>query len=182
MLFRLCAISVAKSYVIIIGVINLKIVTYFLSPAEYGLIGLFGITQSLLGLAVVAPCGNFLNRYTIEWYQKNLLKQKLSYLNTILLVASLIGACVVTLLYLRYLNVNMSIMYAIVFVINFYATTWISTFSSIITSLGYQELSSKGTLITYTLSSVCAISSILFIDKSPLIWIAGQTSGFFIGY
>ena len=164
---------------ILIGLINIKVSTSILPPSEYGILGLIAITQSLLGLSIISPFGQFLNRHVITWKNSFQLADKLKQYTLILLISSVIGGFFLSFLLEKYFSSMILFSFGIVFFFNLYATTLIATFSSLSTCLGRQEIALKGTLISSLVSSALGILFVSFGHTS--IWLfLGQTIGFII--
>lgn len=163
----------------VLSLVSLRAITYFLSIEQFGVLALLTSFRSFVGLFLINPIGQFINRHTHEWFLDKTLVPRLRYYNFYIIAVSIISFFLVFVwLYFKAdktFNSYTTAAFAMMMLVFF--STWNGTLVPMINMLGYR---SKSAMLEMSTLSVTLICSILFCQIMPTatLWLIGSAVGF----
>lgn len=164
---------------IIFGLIAIRAMTTFLTPAQYGQLALLISVQMFCGLFLVNPIGQHINLHTHAWWDEGSLIVRLRSYRYYVLAVALVGALVATIL-IRQQTAAGILLTAIVVFAMVASATWNATLIPMLNMLGF-----RGASVFWSTVTVCTglIASIILVSFFPgaIAWFGGQTIGMSAG-
>ena len=164
--------------VAVIALLSLRLVTTYLSPADFGQLSILISIQVFCGLFLVNPAGQYINIHTHQWWSDHTLFQRLKRYRIYIYIVSATGS-VITYLLAHYYEIDPWLGGGAIFFIILFGT-WNSTLLPMLNMLGF-----RGASITLTISSAALglVASILLVrnDGGATGWFIGQSIGLALG-
>lgn len=163
----------------LIALASVRAVTTFLSPDQYGELALLVTIQSLCGLFLISPVGQYINLHTHEWWDDGSLMMRLRSYRWYVMLISVIGALIVvcvadnqTLGGVFFVAISMLIIVV--------AGTWNTTLIPILNMLGFR-IASAGWSMATGICSLLASIVVVWLLPSAAGWFLGQAIGLSVG-
>jgi O-antigen/teichoic acid export membrane protein len=176
---ELALIILGRFIVAFTGLVSLRIMTHFMQPEKYGELSLLIVIQSMCGLILVNPVGQYLNVNTHKWYDQGSLFSRIRSYRIYLFSVSLISAGLVILLFsekIEDLLFSTLSLFLIVWSIN-----WNSTLVPLLNMLGARVKYLIWSVLTVVLGVSGSIFFIIYFSPTPSNWLFGQAIGMIIG-
>lgn len=168
----------------LIAIANIRIMTSFLTPENYGVYTLLIAFQGFCGLVLINPLGQHINRNTHLWWDDDTLIYRLKKYNKYLITVSVLIVMIVTIWWLNNPEVGDSVRSALLAAIAvggmIFLGTWNGTHVQILNMLDFRSDS----VVVMLLSLIAGLffSTILASQfQSASSWIFGQVLGMAIG-
>lgn len=161
------------------GLASLRVLTYYMSPEKYGELSLLVVIQSLCGLLLVNPVGQYLNVNTHQWYDQGTLFSRLASYRKYLFMVSVVGSGLVFLLLynaIEDLFVSALALLVIVWVVN-----WNSTLVPLLNMLDKRIASVAWSAVTVILGMITSTLFIVHFESKASNWLFGQAVGMLVG-
>ena len=83
--------------VFVIGVLSIRVSTTYLDPLQFGQLSILITIQTFIGLCLINPVGQHINRFTHQWWREGTLLERFKYYVWYVLFSSLLGVLVTVL-------------------------------------------------------------------------------------
>lgn len=175
----LLLISGGRLATALLGLITIRAVTTFLTPAQYGELTLLIAVQMFCGMFLINPIGQHINLHTHAWWDDGTLMARLKPYRRYVLAVSFVGG-VVVLGMGKQLSVEQMLWTAAAMFAMVVAGTWNATLIPMLNMLGFRAASVIWSVIT---GAIGLASSALLVVWSPsaTAWFAGQALGMVVG-
>lgn len=162
-----------------LALVSVRVITTFLSPAQYGEFALLITVQAFCGLFLVNPIGQHINLNTHAWWDEGTLLIRLKSYHSYVLVAAFTGGLVMFFMDKQYLFEN-GILNAVVMFSMVLAATWNATFIPILNMLGFRGAFVFWSIVTAMVSLVSSIALVAWLPYA-IAWFAGGVIGMGVG-
>ena len=176
---ELVLIIVGRFFVAVAGLFALRIMTHYMPPERYGELSLLVVIQSMCGLILVNPVGQYLNVNTHKWYDEGSLFSRLNSYRIYLFVVSLIAALLLFLIMSETIeNLLISVFSLLILV---WSVNWNNTLVPLLNMLNARVASVVWSVITVIIATVSSTLFIIYFEPSAYAWLLGQAIGMFLG-
>lgn len=176
---ELLILIIGRVLQIIIALLSIKIATKYLEPIEMGNYYLIMSIVGLYGFFLINPVGQYINRYTHQWYEAKKLMNVFFVFNFYVIFMSFISFILTYLLYKLGIGNSIEIFYFILFVsLYIYFNTWNQTIIPMINLLGNRISFILFTIGTQVIGLLLSVYFINYFDFKGIFWILGQVIAF----
>jgi O-antigen/teichoic acid export membrane protein len=172
-------IIVGRVVIALAGLVSLRVMTHYFSPEKYGEYSLLIVIQSMCGLVLVSPLGQYLNVNTHKWYDEQTLFARLDSYRVYLFFVSLVSSGLV-LVFLSD-KVEKLIMSAFSLFIIVWALNWNSTLVPLLNMLGARVAFIVWSILTAIMGLLGSIFFVIYVSPDASSWLLGQAIGMVIG-
>lgn len=148
-------------------------------PEKYGELSLLIVLQSLCGLILVNPVGQYLNVNTHQWHDQGTLFSRLDSYRIYLFIVSLIGSGLVILLLAK--TIEDLLISALALLVIVWTVNWNSTLVPLLNMLDARIASVTWSVVTVILGVATSTLSIAYFEPTASNWLFGQAVGMFVG-
>lgn len=164
---------------IVISLVSIKVATKYLEANEMGNLYLIMSIVGFYGLFLVNPIGQYINRYTHQWYDQKKIINVFYIFNFYVLALSLFSIGITYLLCQSGVGNTIELFYFILFVALFiYFNTWNQTIIPMINMLEGRITFVVFTLLTQLLILIFAVYLINNWEAKGIMWFLGQVIAF----
>lgn len=176
---ELLILIIGRVLQIIILLVALRVSTKLLTPEEMGNLYLILSICSFFGFFFINPIGQYINRKTHDWHERNILLNKLYNYNYYIIVASILSTFVIYAVY-NYGIANTIELKLLLFFIPLYIffNTWNQTLIPMINMLEKRIVFTIFTIFTLLLCLLTSSLIIIYYEKMGIYWFIGQIIGF----
>lgn len=172
---ELLILIIGRVLQIIIALVSIKIVTKYLEPSEMGNLYLLMSIVSFYGLFLVNPIGQYINRYTHQWYEEKNILGVLFIFNVYLLLVCLCSVGITYALYHSGIGNGIELLYfTLVIALFIYFSSWNQTIIPMINMLEGRIVFVLFTLLTQILTLISAVYFINSWEEKGVVWFFGQ--------
>lgn len=176
---ELLVLIIGRVLQIIIALLSIKIATKYLEPTEMGNYYLIMSIVGLFGFFLINPVGQYINRYTHQWYEEKKIMNVFFVFNFYVLFMAFISLFITFLLYKTGIGNNVDMFYFILFVsLYIYFNTWNQTIIPMINLLGNRVSFLYFTISTQIFGLLLSVYLINYWDFKGVFWILGQIISF----
>ncbi|MCV2401636.1 hypothetical protein OFY17_01950 [Marinomonas sp. C2222] len=176
---ELALIIFGRFFVAVAGLFALRIMTHYMPPERYGELSLLVVIQSMCGLILVNPVGQYLNVNTHKWYDEGSLFSRLNSYRIYLFVVSLIAALLLFLIMSETIESLLISAFALLIVV--WSVNWNNTLVPLLNMLDARIASVVWSIITVVMATVSSTLFIIYFEPSAHAWLLGQAIGMFLG-
>lgn len=161
------------------SLVSIRVVTTYLTPAQYGELALLLTVQMFCGLFLVNPVGQHINLHTHTWWDDGTLMARLRSYQRYILAVAFVG-CIVVLGMNKQPTADRLIWAAAAMSAMVMAGTWNATLIPMLNMLGFRGASVFLGIITTAVALACSTLLVAW-QSSATAWFAGQAIGMGVG-
>lgn len=161
------------------SLVSIRVVTTYLTPAQYGELALLLTVQMFCGLFLVNPVGQHINLHTHTWWDDGTLMARLRSYQRYILAVACVG-CIVVLGMNKQPTADRLIWAAAAMSAMVVAGTWNATLIPMLNMLGFRGASVFLGIITTAVALACSTLLVAW-QSSATAWFAGQAIGMGVG-
>lgn len=162
-----------------VAILSIRVATTMLEPEHFGELALLVSVQLFCGLILVNPVGQHINLHTHVWWDQESLAARLKSYRSYVLIVSLIGGVIATLVHPHQSHIQLAWTAAVVILI-VKAGTWNTTLIPMLNMLGFRAQSVLWSVLTAVMSLIFSAALTMYWH-SATAWLAGQAFGMFLG-
>lgn len=163
-----------------IGLVSLRLTTYWLPVEQFGLLGLMTAWSGFFGLFLVNPVGQYINRHTHQWQQEGVLLHQLQRYNRYLVLLSVVAFLLGLLWYSARPESQSSgiqvLLMGLALSLMVWLGTWNATLVPMLNMLGMRKESAVLSVVSIVLG---LILSVILVRQHTyaMSWFSGQVIG-----
>ena len=165
---------------LLLTIISVRVATGLLAVEQYGMLALLTGFQSLFGLLLISPVGQYILRHTHQWAAEGLLLSRLRRYNLYVSIVALVAVAAVMAWISMHKkgNVHVPWLAALAVGLVVYVGTWNGCLVSLLNMLGFHGVSVYLAFLT-TLAALISGVAVLFSSHAvtAAMWLTGQSIG-----
>lgn len=163
----------------LLALVSVRVITTYLTPAQYGELALLLTVQMFCGLFLINPVGQHINLHTHAWWDDGTLMARLASYQKYILAVSFVG-CLAVLGMNKQDSPEQLLWASVAMFAMIVAGTWNATLVPMLNMLGFRAASVLWGTITVAASLASSIFLVVWLP-SATAWFVGQTIGMAVG-